>query len=119
MSAYEPELGQMAFGQPWQPQAVSGALEHALDTIRDAFARTVCMGDMTPMDNSGERYDGKCFTAHCYSWSDDDQPFNFAWRDLRVSWYKYLGRGMSCNRNPDAAELAEMVGECVAELEAA
>jgi hypothetical protein len=87
---YQPELGQMC------------------DVVRD---------DVNPFGNNGTRFDGEKFMAHSYSWNDDEeQEFNFAWRDVRVSWYKYLGRGTTINRDMSDTEVSEMLRECMAEL---
>lgn len=110
----EPEIGQACFGQPWQPQECPEDVLGALRALSEAWelARD---GD-NPFCNTSAMFDGKTFQAHAYSWSDDEQPFNFAWRDLRVSWYKYLGRGMSSSRDVDRAEALEMLRECMGEL---
>ena len=111
---YEPEIGQACFGQPWQPQECQEDVQGVLNALNEAWE--VARSDDNPFCNTGARFDGEAFRAHAYSWSDDAQPFNFAWRDLRVSWYKYLGRGMSANRSVDRAEALEMLRECMREL---
>lgn len=111
---YEPELGQMAFGQPWQAVDCPTCVHDALMALSEAW--DVLRADDNPFCNTAARYDGTVFNAHAYDWGDDEQPFNFAWRDLRVSWYKYLGRGMSANRNVADTEAAEMLRECMREL---
>lgn len=115
MSEYEPELGQAFFGQSWQRIECPPNVQRVLDSLQSAWS--VLMGTPNPFSNTGERFDGKSFRAHAYSWDDDEhQEFNFAWRDVRVSWYKYLGRGTSINRRMSNAEVAEMFRECMSEL---
>lgn len=111
---YEPELGQMAFGKPWQPVDCPACVHGALTALSEAWS--VLRADDNPFCNTGARYDGTAFKAHAYDWSDDEQPFNFAWRDLRINWYKYLGRGMSASRDVTDTEAAEMLRECMGEL---
>ena len=109
---YQPELGQGLYGQPWQRLAVPSYLETALGLIAAVMPHDGYGG--TPFDNSGMRFEGDVFKVHAYSWDEDEeQEWNFAWRDLRVSWYKYLGRGMSMNRAVAVREVAEMVKECL------
>lgn len=121
-SHYIPEMGQAVFGQPWQPLEVNNKTQAALDALQNAWDASVPTNmdpnnyRDNPFSNTGFRYDGKCFKAHAYSWGDDDQEFNFAWRDFRVSWYKYLGRGTTCNRHLSKTELKEMLSECLAEI---
>lgn len=75
-----------------------------------------CRDEDNPFCNTGAQYDGRNFQVHAYSWSDDDQPFNFAWRDVRVSWYKYLGRGTTVNRKMEREEIRAMLRECLSEI---
>ena len=115
MSNYLPELGQMAFGQPWQPLEPSKLLLAVLEVLSEAWEESRPT-EGNPFSNSGNRFDGNEFSAHAYSWADDEQEFNFKYRDLRVSWYKYLGRGTSCNMKPGPEFLAEMLGACLTEI---
>lgn len=123
MSAlYQPELGQMVFGQPSQELEAPRYLEAALTLLSAVLVRTQenikqeRVDD--PFGNTGGDYRNDVFHAQAYSWGDDEQPYNFSWRDFRVSWYKYLGRGMSMNRGITPAECAEMLNDCVESLEA-
>lgn len=112
---YQPELGQMCFGQPWQQKECPDKVLSALRALQCAF--DVVRDDVNPFGNNGTRFDGEKFMAHSYSWNDDEeQEFNFAWRDVRVSWYKYLGRGTTINRDMSDTEVSEMLRECMAEL---
>jgi hypothetical protein len=70
-----------------------------------------------PFSNTGADFKCNAFEVESYSWNEDiEQPYNFKWRDLEVSWYKYCGRGMSVNRVPKVREIIEMVHECLDEL---
>jgi hypothetical protein len=120
MSAdYIPELGQAAFGQPCQEFEVPDYVASHLWAISNELDR-VKWNELqreydNPFDNSGnvEGFKNGTFEVHAYSWSDDEQPFNFKWRDVEISWYKYLGRGMSMNRDIDPMEAAEMLRACL------
>lgn len=112
---YEPELGQLAFGQPWQSEEATEDTNDVLDCLRSAWNVMFGPND-NPFRNTGSRYGGRSFKAHAYSWSDEEQEFNFAWRDLRVSWYKYLGRGTTQNRPLKDGEAREMLKECLMEI---
>lgn len=113
MSDYRPEIGQAIFGQPWHRHGVPDSWVEALGVLSDM------MNDPrhgSPFDNTGRRFDCKVFSAHAYSWDDTEvQRWNFKWRDVEISWYKYLGRGMSANMvladSPDA-----MLRECMEAL---
>lgn len=108
MKNYEPELGQMLFGQPSKKYECSPELYAAM-----AFLAELMPEMENPFSNSGHRGDYGAFQAHAYSWSDEEQPWNFKWRDVEVSWYKYHGRGMSVNREVSRGDVIEMMAECV------
>ena len=119
---YEPELGQMAFGQPHQQFKVSPIVDAALGFIRErlevALWNVHQREKQTPFANAGETFTTDVFDAQAYSWADDAQPYNFKWGAVEISWYKYLGRGMSANMKitPEMAE--KMLIECVASISA-
>jgi len=116
---YISEIGQAVFGQPHKEYTVP-IIWHAALSFLDEELRRVMWNIYqyeydSPFANTGASF-AKCeeFLVYAYSWdSDEEQPFNFKWRDIEISWYKYLGRGMSSNV-PLTAELAsEMLEECV------
>lgn len=118
LKIYEPELGQMLFGNPPKEFDVPGDVEEALDAIRCAIGVFHPAID-NPFSNCGQRFRFSCFRVHAYDWgaADDEegpgQPWNFQWRDFEISWYKYWGRGMSRNRKISRTELVEMIRECL------
>lgn len=101
--------------QPLMIVGVSCQIQAALDSMQSAWY-SIRSSDDNPFSNTGAVYDGTCFKARAYSWSDDDQPFNFAWRDVRITWYKYIGRGMAINRQMSDDEVIEMTKECLREI---
>lgn len=119
MAEYEPELGQLIFGQPHQEYEVSEYVEAVLAMLDREMERvwfnTHGHNDpySSPFRNTSASYVTDTFEAHAYSWTDDEQEYNFKWRDVRISWYKYLGRGMSANVKipPDLG--AEMLDDCL------
>lgn len=117
MSSFEPELGQALFGQPHKEFSVPAIWEAALAQIEKELDRVMWNRHQrdyaSPFGNTGESFECPVFSVYAYSWGDDDQPFNFKWKGIEISWYKYLGRGMSANieLTPDLA--AEMLAECI------
>jgi len=120
---YIPEIGQAVFGQPYKEYAVP-IIWHAALSFLDEELRRVMWNIYqeeydSPFVNTGASFNGcKEFLVNAYSWdSEEEQPFNFKWRDIEISWYKYLGRGMSSNI-PLTAELAsEMLEDCIRAVE--
>ena len=114
---YEPELGQAVFGQPYKEYGVSQKLRDALSSIDKHLCLKMERLDKnfeSPFANSGNKFYCDTFEVESYSWDDEvDQPWNFKWRDIEVSWYKYFGRGMSVNKNVSDKEIEEMLDECL------
>ena len=111
----ELELGQALFGQPTQMLDCPEKVMRALNTISQAWAALTDSNN--PFSNTGAEYKGEKFTVYAYSWREDiPQEYNFAWRDVRVSWYKYFGRGTTINREMTVKEIREMLHECAFEI---
>ena len=122
MNDYEPELGQALFGQPYKEYDVSNLLHAALQSIDAELDRV--MGNVTqkeyhsPFANSGNDFKCDAFEVDAYSWDETiEQKYNFKWRDIEISWYKYLGRGMSVNRVMSNDYIAQMLDDCLLALE--
>lgn len=134
MKNYQPELGQSMFGQPWKEYKADEQVDIVLTSIRNAMLINQSeFNDSTPFDNSGLKFKNDVFEVNAYDWSEckcnecwengwskelckcgwSPQEYNFKWRDFEVSWYKYLGRGMSQNRPISKSELTQMLNECL------
>jgi hypothetical protein len=117
---FQPEIGQMIFGQPYKPFPVPEIMDAALEAIRHELQRVLWNlrqrqgGD--PFGNEGASFRCEAFTVCSYSWNDDlAQPYNFkhAKSGTLISWYKYSGRGASADREitPDMA--ADILLDCL------
>lgn len=115
---YVPELGQMFYGQPSQTYEVDELTEGVISSIRVLWEEWFKQdGFDSPFENSAQRWDSDVFSVHAYSWNDKvEQEFNFKWRDFKLSWYKYFGRGMSCNKILTQKERVQMLKECQEEI---
>lgn len=119
---YRPEIGQFLFGQPSQEYAVPEIMEAVFNLIRDRLDSVMWNIHQkeydSPFSNNGTAFKNETFEVEAYSWNEEvEQPYNFAWRDLRVSWYKHCMRGLSANMEitPDMA--AECLSDCLRSLE--
>lgn len=121
MKEYVPELGQMVFGQPSHQYAVSDLVEAVLTLLSyrlsTAMWNVTQKDNMSPFQNSGEEFETRAFHVQAYSWGDDEQPYNFKWRNIKISWYKYMGRGMSSNVEITSHMADEMLKDCLASIE--
>jgi len=118
---YEPELGQMCFGQPWKEYGCPEWIEAFLNMIRAELDRVMWNIDQkrydSPFGNTGNRFKNDVFEVEAYSWNDEvNQAYNFKWKDVEISWYKYLGRGMSINQELTHEKAVQMLDECLKSL---
>ena len=118
MSEYEPELGQAIFGQPSQQYKTPPMLLAALSTIDNELCGAMWNLHQeryeSPFWNTGNRFKCDTFEVEAYSWNDEyEQPYNFKWKDIEISWYKHMGRGMSVNKKLTNDRIAEMLGDCL------
>lgn len=113
MKEYEPEIGQACFGQPSQPLECPTYVEVALEYLANFFYNKDISTE-NPFRNTGWQWSNKVFEVNAYNWDEDKiQPYNFKYKDIEISWYKYLGRGMSINREVTEIECWKMLKDCV------
>jgi len=118
---YQPELGQMVFGQPWQKHECPQILEAALAFLSEEVQRVlwnIKQEQLNPFGNHCEAFRCEAFGVWSYDWSDNEdaaQPYNFCHpkSGVCISWHKYAGRGMSCNRAVNPNEVAEILSDCI------
>lgn len=68
----------------------------------------------SPFANTGNNYKNDVFEVRAFDWSDEPEvEWNFKYKDIEISWYKYLGRGMNWNRVIKIEELQPMLEECL------
>lgn len=120
-AAYQPEIGQALFGQPSQSYAVPQIMEavlnyisYRLDTVMWNIHQKEYWG---PFSNTGNSFKNDVFEAIAYSWGEAEQPYNFAWRDLRISWYKNAWRGLSANMAITPQLASECLEDCIRSLD--
>jgi len=123
MGEYEPEIGQILFGQPFKQFAVSELCEAALVMIESEIERVMWNAHQaeypSPFRNTGSSFECDAFMVEAYRWGDQsDQTFNFKWGDVEISWYKHLGRGMSSNIELTPGIIDRMLTDCLAAVRA-
>ena len=80
----------------------------------------------SPFENSGASYKNKVFEVQAYSWDDEiNQEYNFIYytdktksnlQDVKISWYKYLGRDTTTNQELDPSVWIDIYNECIKSL---
>ena len=109
----ELELGNIVFNsntnQQYQCPRYIIALLRDIDRTLDLVMHNIYQKDYeSPFGNTGNSFTdlSNLFEVHAYNWNDDEShEFNFVFRtkpehncpDIKISWYKYLGRDMTIN----------------------
>jgi len=128
MSTYVPELGQALFGQPHGTHACPAILEAALGMIREQLEYLVHAALPyekrerwhSPFSNYSNAFSCPVFQVEAYSWNEDvPQEWNFRCGDIRVSWYKGFGRGVSCHGAYTPDQVSAMLDRCLAYMDKA
>ncbi len=104
---YNPELGQAAFGNPNGEFGLPEFAEALLDYIFEEIGRRFWNKHQKEWSDA---FDPEIpgIEVRPYWWGAKDSPQaakpNFKFGDVKIWWYKYRGRGMSCNVTlpPDA-----------------
>ena len=122
MAGYVPELGQAAFGQPHQAYEVPEIMVAVLTLIShevDRLTWNIHQEEIpSAFSNSGGAFSCDTFAVEAYSWNDEvEQPWNFKCGDLEISWYKYMGRGMSANRDISPDDASAVLRKCLDALD--
>ena len=81
----------------------------------------------SPFDNTANMFKLGNFEIQAYSWDDNiEQEYNFIYKvdkskanmpDLKISWYKYLGRDTTINKNFSKGEIIEMYDKCIKSID--
>lgn len=117
---YKPELGQACFGCPTSEFACGEFVEAGLRYLCNEIERVEWNIRQeqfeSPSSNNGSEYNTYAFQMRAYYWGEDEKlqalP-NFSCDGLEVRWYKYLGRGMSMNKEIDANEFFKIIDKCL------
>lgn len=115
MKKYQAELGQSVAGRKSQEFECGELIVGFLITLGISI---LFKHGINPMNSSGESYCNNTFEAHAYDWDNEEtQSFNFKYKDIKISWYKYVGRGTSINREVNTLDLKIMILDCLKSLE--
>lgn len=68
----------------------------------------------SPFENTANTFKNDTFEVQAYSWDDEThQEYNFKYKDIQISWYKYLGRDTTINKEVSPEEMIKMFDDCV------
>jgi hypothetical protein len=104
--------------EPVERFKTSASLLSALELVKKKW-KEVMLSKPSPFENKAASFSCDVFSVEAYSWTNPDQFYNFKWRDVEISWYKYFGRSMSVNRVVSRSEADEMMAACSNAIELA
>lgn len=117
------ELGNLLFNtnknQVFEcPRYIVNLLE-GLSAVMCALYETKYKQEMdSPFSNTAAKFENETFRVEAYSWDDEyEQPYNFKWKDVEISWYKYLGRDTTINQEISPQKALKMFKECLESLD--
>lgn len=80
----------------------------------------------SPFENTGNVFECPVFKVEAYNWDESiSQDYNFIYfvdktkaniDDVKVSWYKYLGRDTTINQDLDYSILVDVFNNCITYL---
>lgn len=95
----------------------SNLLIAALQEIRHQLLPQIFTSQQDPFDNTSDEYICPVFEIKAYSWNEEEneeeQDYNFKYKDILVTWYKYLGRSTEVNREVSPQEISDMLDKCL------
>ncbi len=114
---FDSELGQLLNGQPPQkyacPEYIVALLEYLEHELWLNYEQDHSDRFASPFRNTSQKFKNDVFEVIAYDWSDNPQPYNFKYSDVKISWYKYLGRGTSINKKLSPAQAVRMFEACL------
>lgn len=112
---YEPEIGQAVFGNPtgdyYFPEFAEAFLMYIFEEIRRVF--------WNKNQREWENYEDpkiEGIKVRPYCWGEDEEEAekpNFEFNGVAIRWYKYPGRGMSCNKAMNPEQWKKWFDECL------
>lgn len=116
------ELGNILFnGNINQRYECPEDIVECLKTLRNAlnhyFKKQRKLDYDNPFDNTGNSFKNDVFEVIAYSWNDEcSTQYNFKYKDIEISWYKYIGRDTTINRQVTEDDRENMLFECLSSL---
>lgn len=108
------ELGHMLFGPEPGAVEMSNYAEAAFWFIHHEIKRIYWNKNQKEWDGRVEDPELPGITWNAYDWDGASDAPNFAFDEVKVWWYKYPGRGMTCNVDWDANQWAAWMDKCLA-----
>lgn len=80
----------------------------------------------SPFNNTGNSFELGNFKVMAYNWNEEvEQDYNFIYKvdktksnldDIKISWYKYLGRDTTINQEIDSSIIVDMFDDIIDQL---
>lgn len=88
--------------------------KYIIALIRDLGQRIEQITGNNPCDNTGAIFETETFVIEAFNWNEEiDQPYNFKYKNIEISWYKRLGRDTTINGDYSTTQIIEMYNKCI------
>lgn len=88
--------------------------KYIIALIRDLGRRIEQTTGDNPCDNTGAIFETETFVIEAFNWNEEiDQPYNFKYKNIEISWYKRLGRDTTINGDYSTTQIIEMYNKCI------
>lgn len=105
------------------PEYIIALLDYLDKEIQRVMWNTTQKNFDSPFDNTANSFKTDKFEVHAFNWNDDyAQPYNFIYYvnksksnldDVKISWYKYLGRDTTINQELDSNVVIDIFNDCL------
>lgn len=120
MTRYTPELGHCCFGCPTGECELPDFAEALFWHLWREIGRVYWNRTQTEFPDGGTDPGIPGIVIRPYWWGDEDAPEaaspNFAAKGVELRWYKYPGRGMSCNVECTPARWVSWFDACLSDI---
>lgn len=88
--------------------------EYIVVLLSDLGDRIEDITGVNPFQNTAAEFKTETFEVEAYNWDEDkEQPYNFKYKEIEISWYKYLWRDTTINGRYSPNRIVEMYNDCV------
>jgi len=112
---YEPEMGQMGFGNPWGRYECADFVWALLSELLAVIGRVYWNRNQKEWRYIDDP-EIPGIEVRAYYWGEDEKEAkkpNFKFEDIEIRWYKHPGRGMSLNRTLSEKEWRKWFDRCL------
>lgn len=88
--------------------------EYIVALLSDLGDRIENITGVNPFQNTAAEFKTETFEVEAYNWDENrEQPYNFKYKYIEISWYKRLGRDTTINGVYLPSQIVRMYNDCL------